>query len=99
MSNEIQLIVVATINKNEMESFNTYIEGLTQCYEKTGVKTLAQYPIKSTYLGHSQPDFVSVLSFQDEQAFDAVYKSKTYEKLLEARQKAFSSIEVYMVNN
>ncbi len=96
MSTEIKLIVVATINSDEMESFNTYIEGLTKCYDQVGAKTVVQYPITQTYLGNLNPDFVSVISFENEGAFDKVYKSSSYQSLLGARSKAFKSIEVYI---
>lgn len=99
MTKEVKLVVVATINTSEMNSFNTYIKGLTKCYEKVGAKTESQYSIESTYLGNTKPDFVSVISFKDKDAFDTVYKSDEYKKLLNSRDKAFKTIEVYIVKN
>ena len=99
MSKEVKLIVVATINTSEMNSFNTYIEGLTKCYEKAEAVTEAQYSIESTYLGKTKPDFISIISFKDKSAFDSVYHSSAYKNLLTSRDKAFKSIEVYIVKN
>ncbi len=99
MSKEVKLIVIASINTSEMNSFNTYIEGLTKCYNKAGAKTEAQYAIESTYLGESTPDFVSVISFNDQDAFNSVYDSDDYKKLIVAREKAFQTVEVYIVKS
>ena len=98
MSDPIKLIVIATVNPNETESLNLYLNGLSKCYEKAGVKTDAHYPIVQHYLGEFKADFVSVMTFSTQEDFKAVYDSKDYLKLIPARDKAFSRLEVYISN-
>ena len=95
--NQVTLIVKATINKEEINSFNTYIQNLLIDYQKVNAKKVAQYNITETFIGNETPTFIAVYEFPDMDAFKSIYESKNYvENMIPLRDKAFKSLEVYL---
>ena len=95
--NTLSVLVKATVNTTDMNSFHSYIKGLMQLYEKHAVKKVSQYEVREVFIGTELPTFISVYSFKDRNTFDAVYQSDEYRRqLLPLRQKAFSALEVYI---
>lgn len=94
---KITLIVKATINAEEMESFNAYIERLTQLFEKVKAEPIGHFPIKETFVGNEQPTFIAIYRFESKEALNAVYGTDEYKnKMLPLRNKGFKNLEVYL---
>lgn len=99
MTKNVTLIVLATVNPEETDSFHAYLEGLTACYQKVHVKPTYHYTIKNTYMGdQQQPDFLSIIPFDSMETFKAVYDSAEYQQLIPFRDKGFKRLEVYFAD-
>lgn len=97
MNSKITLIVKASINPEEMNSFNAYLQKLMFFYQKAKVVQIGQYLIKETYLGDDQPSFVALFTFPDMEAFNSVYESMEYKQtMIPLREKGFKKLEVYL---
>ena len=94
---KITLIVKATINPTEMESFNAYIVQLTQLFEKARAESIGHFPIKETFVGTENPSFIAIYRFKNRAAFNAVYETEVYKNdMLPLRNKGFKQLEVYL---
>jgi hypothetical protein len=97
MDNKITLIVKATVNQEEIKSFNAYIQHLMAFYQKANVEQIGQYIINETYLGDDLPTFIAIFSFPNRKVFDSVYESLEYKQtMLPLREKGFKKLEVFL---
>lgn len=97
MENQITLIVKATINLEEIDSFNSYIEKLTALFAKVNAEQMGHYPIKETFVGNDLPTFIAIFRLRDRTALDAVYGTEEYKNtMLPLRNKGFKRLEVYL---
>jgi len=60
MENKVTLIVKATVNSDDMHSFNTYIERLTALFTKMKAEQIGHYPVKETFVGDDSPTFIAI---------------------------------------
>lgn len=94
---KITLIVKATINPDEMDSFNAYIERLTELFAKVKAEPIGHFPIKETFVGNDLPTFFAIYKFKDKEALSAVYGTDEYKKtMLPLRNKGFKNLEVFL---
>ena len=97
MENKVTLIVKATINPDETDSFNAYIGRLTELYAKVNAEPIGYYPIKETLVGNELPSFLAIYKFEDKEALNAVYETHEYKNtMLPLRNKGFKNLEVYL---
>jgi uncharacterized protein (DUF1330 family) len=97
MDNKITLIVKATVNPEEMNSFNAYIQNLMDFYQKANVEQIGQYLIKETYFGDDLPTFIAVFTFPNRQTFNSIYESLEYKQtMVPLREKGFKKLEVFL---
>lgn len=94
---KITLIVKATINSEEMDSFNAYIRQLTELFEKVKAEPIGHFPIKETFVGYELPTFIAIYRFKSKEALNTVYGTDEYKnKMLPLRNKGFKKLEVYL---
>lgn len=93
---KVTAVIVAKVNTEEKEALDYYISHVGQLYEEVGAKTVAKHKIKEAFIGQNTPDLVIVMEFNDQKAFDNVFKSEAYQALLPYRDKAFTSLEAYV---
>jgi len=97
MENEITLIVKATINTEDMISFNAYIAKLTTLFGKVNASQIGHYPIKETFVGDELPTFIAIFKLPGRDALNAVYETEEYKStMLPLRNKGFKNLEVYL---
>lgn len=97
MENKVTLIVKATVNSEDMHSFNTYIERLTVLFTKMKAEQIGHYPVKETFVGNDSPTFIAIFKFTDREALNAVYKTEEYiNTMIPLRNKGFKKLEVYL---
>lgn len=94
---KITLIVKATINPEEMGSFNAYIGQLTALFEKVRAEQIGHFPVTETFVGDQQPTFIAVYRFENREALNSVYDTDEYQnEMLPLRNKGFKNLEVYL---
>lgn len=97
MENKVTLIVKATVNTEDMNSFNAYIQKLTRLFARVKAEQVGHYPIKETFVGNDAPTFIAIFNLEDRAALNAVYETKEYKNtLLPLRNKGFKALEVYL---
>jgi uncharacterized protein (DUF1330 family) len=90
----VVLIAFTTINTNESEALQAYIEGATPLVEAAGGKVIARYQAQKTIIGDSCPQFVSILEYPSTAAIEELFASEAYAKLKQFKDKAFTSYEI-----
>lgn len=94
---KITLIVKATINPDEMDSFNAYIGRLTELLAKVKAEPMGHFPVKETFVGNDLPTFIAIYKFEGKEALNAVYGTDEYKNtMLPLRNKGFKKLEVYL---
>lgn len=94
---KITLIVKATINSDEMDSFNAYIGRLTELFANVKAEPLGHFPIKETFVGNDLPTFIAVYRFESKAALNSIYGTDEYKNImLPLRNKGFKNLEVYL---
>jgi uncharacterized protein (DUF1330 family) len=97
MENEITLIIKATINTEEVDSFNSYVEKLTILFAKVNAEQIGYYPVKETFVGNDLPTFITIFKLADRKALSAVYETEEYKStMIPLRNKGFRKLEVYL---
>lgn len=97
MENKVTLIVKATVNSEDMDSFNAYIEKLTRLFAEVKAERIGHYPIKETFVGNDVPTFIAIFELRDGKALNAVYKTEEYKNtMLPLRNRGFKALEVYL---
>jgi uncharacterized protein (DUF1330 family) len=80
-----------------MNSFNAYIEKLTNLFAKVNAEQIGHYPIKETFVGNDFPTFIAIFKLMDREALNAVYGTEEYKNtMLPLRNKGFKALEVYL---
>ncbi|MGE5944068.1 MAG: hypothetical protein ACM31G_06990 [Flavobacteriales bacterium] len=96
-SKEVILIVKATVNPDEMESFNAYIDRLTELFAKVKAESIGHFLIKETLVGNELPSFIGIYKFKSKKTLNAVYGTTEYiNKMIPLRNKGFKRLEVYL---
>lgn len=94
---KVTLIVKATINKNEMESFHAYIARLTELYAQVKAESIGHFPVNETFVGSDLPSFFALFVFENKDAINAIYETEEYKStMIPLRNKAFKALEVYL---
>ena len=96
MNFKLFLIIIGFINMQEQEAFQHYASEMRQQYEAVGATVQERYPIVHSVMGDEKPDFMLVVEFPNEQAFQQLFGSEEYKKLVPYREKAFKDLKVYI---
>ena len=94
MSLKIILIIIGFINPQEQESFDYYATNMHKQYENVGAVIIDKYPIMLNVLGGEKPDFVMVVEFPNQEAFQKLFSGEEYKKLVHYREKGFNKLDV-----
>ncbi len=93
---KIILIVLASINPAEKEAAETYVKEVSIMQESAGAVTLDRYPIAEAFIGDITPNVVAIVEFPNQEAFDSVFKSEEYVRLIPLRDKGFSQLNAFI---
>ncbi len=96
MSLKIILIIIGFINPQEKQSFDYYATNMHQQYESVGAVIIEKYPIIHNAVGEERPDFVMIVEFPNQQAFQKLFSSEEYKKLVPYREKGFTKLNVFI---
>lgn len=93
---KVFLVITATINLNEKEALNYYLEQVGLLYKKVGAKPVKKFKIEKTFIGESGAHRVSIMALPNIEAVSEVFESEKYKTLLPYREKAFNKIEAHI---
>lgn len=99
MSEKSTMIVNATLNSNEKEAFKYYAENSAPIFKKAGGVPLSKYKISETIIGQEVLQLIAIMEFPNKNVIKSVFNSEAYKALLPYRDKAFSSLNVFISEN
>ncbi|MEM8892334.1 MAG: DUF1330 domain-containing protein [Bacteroidota bacterium] len=96
MTAKVVVIIVALINPAEKEALASYMGEMKKMYAEVDASVVFSSPLKEKLAGEMKANLISIMEFPDQKAFDKVFKSEAYQKLLPLREKAFLRLEVFL---
>jgi uncharacterized protein (DUF1330 family) len=96
MSLKIILIIIGFINPQEQSSFEYYASNMRQQYEAVGAVIIDKYPIQYSVFGGEKPDFIMMVEFPNQAAFEKLFAGDEYKKLVPFREKGFNKLNVFV---
>jgi len=93
---KVILIIVATINPNEKEALDHYLEQMNILYQQVDAQPIGKYKISESIIGTDNPNLVVIMEFPNQDALDTVFKSDKYKTLVPYREKAFLKVEAHI---
>jgi len=98
-STEIQrtiLFFVATPNNAQSDALKIYKSKSTELLKEYGIKQIGSHEIKEQLVGKCSASFISYAEFPSIGAVKDVFNSDEYKALLLHRDRAFSSLNIYV---
>jgi len=92
MVTKIFLIIIATINSQERDSFEYYKTEINRQYESVGATVVKRYPVLQVLAGEEKPDFIMIVEFPNQQALQKLFTSEEYKKIAPYREKGFTKL-------
>ena len=93
---KVILIVLASLNLDDKAAAETYAKEVSMMQESVGAITLDRHPIAETFIGDLNMEMVAIVEFPGQQAFDAVFKSEEYAKLIPLRDRGFNQLNAFI---
>lgn len=93
------MIVTASVDENEKEAYDFYAKNAGPIFKKFGGKTNSKYKISEVLKGKSITKLILTMEFENTTDIIAALNSDAYSKLLPYREKAFSSLDIFIGEN
>jgi len=93
MSEKATLVVTATPNPSEMESVQSYLQGVMPILMGAGGKLVKRLKVENVV--HGNPcGIVLVMDFESNEAISAMFQSDEYSALIPIRNKGFVEMSI-----
>jgi uncharacterized protein (DUF1330 family) len=97
MSEKATLVVTATPNPNEMESVQSYLQGVLPLLTGAGGQLVKRLKVEN--LIHGNPNgMVLVMDFDSDEAITGLFESEDYAELLPVRDKGFKEMNIMLTH-
>lgn len=88
------MIVTSTINPDEMESLQAYVQSVMPMLLELGGQVVKRTKITDVYFGEKPPELLLVMDFPSKEALRAMFNSEAYQALIPLRNKGFSAVNI-----
>jgi len=88
------MIAMTTINPNETDALNAYVEGVMPLVTAADGQMLSRYEHKETLIGSEGSQFVMIVEYPSAEAITRLFDSTDYKKLTAVRDKAFTAYNI-----
>lgn len=88
------LIVTSTINPDEMESLQAYVQSVMPMLLEIGGKVIKRTKITDVYFGEKPAEMLLVMDFPSKQALKDLFDSEAYQAVIPLRNKGFSKVDI-----
>jgi len=97
MTEKSTLVVTATPNPNEMESVQSYLQGVLPLLTGAGGQLVKRLKVEN--LIHGNPNgMVLVMDFNSDEAVTRLFESEEYAKLVPVRDKGFKEMNIMLTH-
>jgi len=97
MSEKSTLVVTATPNPNEMESVQSYLQGVMPLLTGAGGQLVKRLKVENQIHGNSN-GMVLVMDFDSDDAVTGLFESDEYAKLVPVRDKGFKEMNIMVTH-
>jgi uncharacterized protein (DUF1330 family) len=97
MSEKSTLVVTATPNPNEMESVQSYLQGVMPLLTDAGGQLVKRLKVENLIHGNSN-GMVLVMDFDSDDAVTGLFESDEYAKLVPVRDKGFKEMNIMVTH-
>ena len=97
MSEKSTLVVTATPNPNEMESVQSYLQGVMPLLTGAGGQLVKRLKVENQIHGNSN-GMVLVMDFDSDDAVTGLFESDEYAKLVPMRDKGFKEMNIMVTH-
>jgi len=98
MSQPVFLMVEASPNPNEISAMQSYLGKAPLVTKEHGGVPVATYDVAGVYDNNDKPAVFAVISFPSKEAIDNLFSDPAYEALVPERDRGFSHLRYYIVN-
>lgn len=88
------MIVTSTINPDEMESLQAYVQSVMPMLLELGGQVIKRTKITDVYFGEKPAELLLVMDFPSKEALKDMFDSETYQALIPLRNKGFSKVDI-----
>ena len=97
MPEKSTLVVTATPNPNEMESVQSYLQGVMPLLTGAGGQLVKRLKVENPI--HGNPNgMVLVMDFNSDEAVTGLFESEEYAKLVPMRDKGFKEMNIMLTH-
>ena len=96
MSEKTLMIVNASVKPDEKEAYEYYTQHAGPLFKKGGGTPVAKYQVAERITGTEEAQFVAIMEFPSKEAIKGVFDSEEYKALLPYRDKAYTSLNVFI---
>ena len=93
----VKIAALTTVRPENTEELSIYMATTSPLLQQAGAKILARFPIAETVVGQTEPTMLTIVEYPNHDAVSLVFDSSEYGLLSEVRQKAFSTYEIFML--
>jgi len=97
MSEKATLVVTATPNPEEIESVQSYLQGVLPLLSGAGGQLVKRLKVENLIYGKPN-GMVLVMDFDSEEAITGLFESEDYAKLLPVRDKGFKEMNIMLTH-
>ena len=97
MSEKSTLVVTATPNPSEMESVQSYLQGVMPLLTAAGGQLVKRLKVENLIHGNAN-GMVLVMDFDSDDAVTGLFESDEYAKLVSVRDKGFKEMNIMVTH-
>lgn len=88
------LIVTSTINPDEMEALQGYVQAVMPMLLEIGGKLVKRTKVTDVYFGEKPSEMVLMMDFPSKHALKDMFDSEAYKALIPLRNKGFKKVDI-----
>ncbi|AFY72088.1 protein of unknown function DUF1330 (plasmid) [Thalassoporum mexicanum PCC 7367] len=88
------MIAFTTLNPEESEALQAYVEGTTPLMEAAGGKFVSRYSHQEAVIGTAGVQFVTIVEYPSATAIKELFASEAYQNLQPFKDKAFTEYNI-----
>lgn len=95
----IRVVALVTINPDEAQALQRYMDVTTPLLEEVGARIVQQAQVQNVVVGDEIAERLMVVEYPDLDALDKVFKSAAYKSVIPSRDKAFKTYNVSILSD
>ena len=95
-SDSVVVFSKGVMNPDEIDAMRKFNEALVPLLDAIGAKVIGKFEVETQFIGNCTAEFINAVQFPNAQVANDFFDSAEYENLLNYRDKAFSSLNIFL---